>query len=66
MTDKDISKLKLEQIIRMRVIVILNKILNDISYQPNLCAKKVIRNYYDAEMEIYDETEKELSNVQNN
>lgn len=66
MTDKDISKLKLEQIIRMRVIVILNKILNDISYQQNLCAKQVIRNYYDAEMEIYDETEEQLSNVQNN
>ena len=63
--DKD-AELKLDQIIRIRVIEVLNKIMNDITYQQNLCAKQVIRNYYDAEMEIYDETEEQLSNVQNN
>lgn len=58
-----LAKLKAEQNIRVRVISVLNGIMNDMAYQPKLCAKQVVRNYYNAEQEAHKQTNQEIKKI---
>ena len=60
---KRLAQLEIEQNIRTRVISVLNGVMNDMAYQPKLCAKQVIRNYYDGEKEVFEQVNNEIKEM---
>lgn len=57
-------KLEIDYISSLEVVTVLNSILDEISYQPNLCIKNIVKNYLSGEKERVKDIKQKISRLE--